>query len=70
MTEKRRVSGDILIIGSGAAGGVLASTLAELTKQRILLVERGGYFGRSAFDQREIDMLRLYADRGGRSTVD
>jgi choline dehydrogenase-like flavoprotein len=66
----RRVHCDILIIGSGAAGGVLAATLSEFTDNRIILVERGGHFGSASFDQRELDMLRLYADRGGRSTFD
>lgn len=61
---------DILIVGSGAAGGVLAATLAEMTKKRIVLLEKGGHFASASFDQREIDMLRLYADNGGRSTVD
>jgi choline dehydrogenase-like flavoprotein len=61
---------DIVIVGSGAAGGVLAATLSEFTGQRIILVEKGGHFTHEYFDQREIDMSVLYADRGGRSTVD
>jgi choline dehydrogenase-like flavoprotein len=65
-----RVQCDILIIGSGAAGGVLAATLSELTDRRIILVERGGHFGSNSFDQRELDMLRLYAERGARGTID
>ncbi len=70
MKPVRRIDCDILIVGSGASGGVLAATLSEMTKHRIILVERGGHFAHSSFDQREIDMLRLYADRGARSTVD
>ena len=35
-----KVDCDILIIGTGAAGPVLAATLAEKTKERIVLVER------------------------------
>lgn len=67
MTE---IETDILIIGSGAAGAVLAATLSELTDKRITIVEKGGYYDRTSFDQRELDMLRLYADRGARSTID
>jgi choline dehydrogenase-like flavoprotein len=61
---------DIVIIGSGAAGGVLAATLAEHTGQRILLLEKGGYFTHEFFDQRELDMTVLLADKGARTTVD
>lgn len=61
---------DILIVGSGAAGGVLAATLSELTTKRIVLVEKGGYFGAESFNQREWDMRRLYAENGARSTAD
>jgi choline dehydrogenase-like flavoprotein len=62
---------DVLVIGSGAAGSVLAATLAELTPLRIVVVERGGYFGREAMTQRELQMMRrLYADGGARMTDD
>jgi choline dehydrogenase-like flavoprotein len=64
------LSCDILIIGSGAAGGVLAGTLSELTNKKVILLEKGGWFGSSFFDQREWDMRVLYADEGRRSTVD
>jgi choline dehydrogenase-like flavoprotein len=62
---------DVLVIGSGAAGSVLAATLAELTGLRIILVERGGYFGREAMTQHEWQMSqRLYAGGGTRTTED
>ncbi|HKR62364.1 MAG TPA: GMC family oxidoreductase [Thermoanaerobaculia bacterium] len=61
---------DILIIGSGAAGGVLAATLSEFTKKKIVVVEKGGWFGADFFNQREWDMRVLYADEGRRSTAD
>src|SRR5712692_6593280 len=65
-----RLETDILIIGSGAAGGVLAATLSELTNRRITIIEKGGYFGREFFNQREWDMRVLYADDGNRTTAD
>jgi choline dehydrogenase-like flavoprotein len=62
---------DVLVIGSGAAGSVLAATLAELTGLRIVLVERGGHFGREAMTGREWQMSRrLYAGAGTRATED
>jgi choline dehydrogenase-like flavoprotein len=62
---------DILVIGSGAAGGVLAATLSERVPGRsIVLLEKGGYYTRTFFNQREWDANVLYAERGARSTVD
>jgi choline dehydrogenase-like flavoprotein len=65
-----RLACDVLIIGSGAAGGVLAATLAEQTKKKIVVVEKGGWFGGESFDQREWDMRVLYAEDGRRTTAD
>jgi choline dehydrogenase-like flavoprotein len=65
-----RLACDVLIIGSGAAGGVLAATLAEQTKKKIIVVEKGGWFGGESFDQREWDMRVLYAEDGRRTTAD
>jgi choline dehydrogenase-like flavoprotein len=64
------LSCDILIIGSGAAGGVLAATLSELTTRKIILIEKGGWFGADFFNQREWDMRVLYAEDGRRSSAD
>lgn len=64
-----RVEADILIIGSGAAGGVLAATLAA-TGRRVVLIEKGGHFGKEHFNQREWDMNVLFAGAGARSTRD
>jgi choline dehydrogenase-like flavoprotein len=61
---------DILIVGTGAAGGTLAGTLAELTGKRIVLLERGAHYTRSFFNQREWDMRVLYAEAGQRTTSD
>lgn len=61
---------DVLVIGSGAAGATLAATIAEGSSLSVLLVEKGGYYGAEFFNQRELDMMVLMADRGARSTVD
>ena len=65
------LNADIVVVGSGAAGGTLAATLSELTDARIVLLEKGGHFTKEAFNQREWDMSRmLYAGQGARSTYD
>jgi len=64
------VACDVLIIGSGAAGATLAATLLEQAELHVVLVEKGGYYGAEFFNQRELDMMVLLADRGARSTVD
>ena len=65
-----RLACDILIIGSGAAGGVLAATLSERTSKKIIVVEKGGWYSSESFDQREWNMRVLYAEDGRRSTAD
>lgn len=65
-----RLECDILILGSGAAGGTLAGTLSELTSHSIILAEKGPHYTRTFFNQREWDMNVLYADEGTRSTND
>ncbi len=67
----RTLAADVAIIGSGAAGSALAATLAERAGLRVVLLERGGHFGREFFNQREWEMSNaLYAERGLRSTED
>ena len=67
-----RLDCDVLVIGSGAAGGVLAATLGELTGKRIVLLEKGGHYTSDFFNQREWDMhgpLRRAAAPAPRSTA-
>lgn len=67
----RTIDADVLIIGSGAGGGVLAGTLTELLPgKRVVIAEKGGWYGAEFFNQREWDMRVLYADKGRRSTAD
>jgi choline dehydrogenase-like flavoprotein len=67
----RTESCDVLVVGSGAAGSVLAATLAERTDLDIVLVEGGGHFAGEAMTGREGEMAeRLYAGGGRRTTED
>jgi len=55
---------DVCIIGSGAAGSVLAKELIEKGKT-VVLLERGGYFEGKDMNQREQDMMPLLWKNGG-----
>jgi choline dehydrogenase-like flavoprotein len=65
-----KLNADIVIVGSGAAGGVLAATLAEKTDKKIILLEKGGYYEGSSIEQEELKVRHLFAERGTRGTKD
>jgi choline dehydrogenase-like flavoprotein len=55
---------DVCIIGSGAAGAILAWELAE-KGHKVVLLEKGGYFQKEAFTQKEDEMIpRIYKNAG------
>lgn len=61
---------DVVVVGSGAGGGVVASELAA-AGQDVLVLERGGYHDDADFDQLEVPSLRrLYLDGGLAATTD
>jgi choline dehydrogenase-like flavoprotein len=61
---------DVVVIGSGAGGGVVAGELAAAGKS-VIVLEQGGYYNEADYNQLELDMLgRLYLDRGATSTKD
>ena len=61
---------EVLVIGSGAGGGVMAGELAQAGHD-VLVLEKGPYFDGTDFTQREADMLsQLYEARGALSTQD
>lgn len=66
------ITTDICIIGSGAAGAVLAYNLAKRTNRKVTILERGSYVvPQRDFTNRETDMLpMLYADGGLQLTQD
>jgi choline dehydrogenase-like flavoprotein len=61
---------DVCIIGSGAAGGILAYELAKAGRS-VLILERGQYVEPRNFDEDEVGMIgRLYADGVMQQTED
>ena len=61
---------EVVVVGSGAGGAVVASELAEAGIPTVL-VEQGFHHTRKAFNQREPDMMALlYEDAGARTTAD
>jgi choline dehydrogenase-like flavoprotein len=60
---------DVCIIGSGAAGAVLAKELVE-SGMKVVLLERGGYFEGKDMNQREVDMMPLLWKNAGFNFVD
>lgn len=60
----------VLVIGSGAGGGVVAGELAQAGYD-VLVLEAGPYYHGVDFTQREVEMMgRLYDARGALSTRD
>lgn len=55
---------DVVVIGSGAGGGVIAGELSAAGKS-VIVVEKGGYFNEADFDEREAKLTRSLYERGG-----
>lgn len=61
---------DVVVIGAGAGGSVIASTLAKAGR-RVVVVEAGGYRTADDFDQQELSMMeKSYAERGTLTSKD
>jgi choline dehydrogenase-like flavoprotein len=55
---------DVCIIGSGAAGAILGTKLAESGKS-VVVLEKGGYYDGESMNQREADMIPLLWKNAG-----
>jgi choline dehydrogenase-like flavoprotein len=62
-------SADVCIIGSGAAGAVLAKELVE-SGRSVILIEKGGYYEGKDMNQREVDMMPLLWKNAGFNFAD
>ena len=58
---------DVLIIGSGAGGSIVAAELAK-TGKRVLVVEKGNYVPEQNMSNNEVDMFSQLYERGGALT--
>jgi choline dehydrogenase-like flavoprotein len=62
--EKAELAADVVVVGSGAGGGVIAGLLAERGLS-VVVLEAGGYFDESDFNQLELWAYRNLYYRGG-----
>ncbi|MEW5840037.1 GMC family oxidoreductase [Nitrososphaera sp.] len=60
---------DVCVIGSGAAGAIIASKLAQEGRS-VVLIEKGGYYDSEDMNQREIEMIPLLWKNGGATFTD
>ncbi|MBV8066858.1 MAG: GMC family oxidoreductase [Candidatus Eremiobacteraeota bacterium] len=67
--DGERVRADVVVVGSGAGGGALASSFARAGK-RVVVLEAGGAWQAGDFTQREIATSELYLDAGLAATGD
>lgn len=63
---------DVVIIGSGAGGGTVLEYLSRFIESglKVLLLERGPYWPKESFTQRELEMSKIYFNRGAVLSAD
>ncbi len=64
ITQDTTLSCDVVIVGSGAGGGVVAGELAEAGFD-VLVIDKGKYGSEQDFTQREAEMIAAYYEAGG-----
>ncbi len=62
--EELELEADVVVVGSGAGGGVIAGTLAQ-AGSKVVVLEAGGYFDESDFNQLELWAYQNLYYRGG-----
>ena len=69
-TQDTTLEADVLVIGSGAGGGVVAGELSAVGLD-VLVVEKGSYYADVDFHGRELDSMQaLYENSGALTTKD
>ncbi len=64
VTNEQTLIYDIVVVGSGAGGGLVAAELAAAGKH-VLVIEKGPYLQEHQYSQREVEMLqKLYDSKG------
>lgn len=58
------LSADVIIIGSGAGGAVVADKLAA-NGHSVIILEKGGNYQRNEFNQKEVDMMQKLFEKKG-----
>jgi choline dehydrogenase-like flavoprotein len=70
ITQDTILDCDVVVVGSGAGGGVVAGVLAQ-AGQRVIVLEKGGYRAEAGYHQREFDSFAtLYENAGVLTTED
>jgi choline dehydrogenase-like flavoprotein len=70
ITGDTTLDADVVVVGSGAGGGVVAGELAAAGKS-VIVLEKGGYHNEADFSGREADMMpKLYLKQGLQATRD
>ena len=70
LRQPLHLNADVVVVGSGAGGSMLAAEVSRAGLS-VVMLEEGGYHTPAQFNQREGDMLPLlFQDAGGRSTRD
>ena len=69
ITQDTTLSADVVVIGSGAGGGVVAAELAQAGKS-VIVLEKGGYNHEGNFTQREFQASELFLKQGAMATQD
>lgn len=70
LTEQMNIkeSADVVVVGSGAGGAVIAKELAE-GGMRVILIEEGGAYSGRNFNRKPLDMFKLLYRDAGLTTV-
>lgn len=68
ITDNRSLSCDVLVIGSGAGGGVVAGELSEAGYD-VMVVEKGGYYSEEDFTGNELEASETMFEKYGSLTT-